>query len=159
MSGVRRSAPDLRGLVDPAHAGGPGRYPRVACAGCGATHSLWPSVLVAGCGDTAATVGAVLEQAATGMGHRPIAARTGLAPTTVRGWLRRFRRHAGAAASRLCAWASSAYPALPALRIGTPIFTAVAAVFLAAGAFAWLSQEPVQPWPLAVRVLGGRLLG
>jgi transposase-like protein len=137
---------------------GPVDIHRVACAGCGATHSLWPNVLVAGCGDTAATVGAVLELAATGAGHRPIAARIGLAATTVRGWLRRFRRHAAAATTRLRAWSAAVDPTLPDVPIGTPILAAVGAVFAAAVAFFELSGEALEPWPLAVRVLGGRLL-
>ena len=55
---------------------GPVDIHRVVCSRCGATHSLWPDVLVAGCGDVADTVGTVLEHAATGAGHRRVAAAT-----------------------------------------------------------------------------------
>lgn len=138
---------------------GPVDIHRVACGGCQATHSLWPEVLVAGCGDLADTVGAVLEHAATGAGHRPVAARAGLAATTVRGWLRRFCRHARDLATHLSALAATADPAVLVPVASRPLATAVAAAQAAAAALTRLSGEPVRPWPLAVTATRGRLLG
>lgn len=139
---------------------GPVDIHRVACAGCETTHSLWPDVLVAGCGDLADTVGAALQHAAHGAGHRVVAARTGLAATTVRGWLRRFRRRANDIATRLFAVAASAGgSSVTSGPRSSPLTTAVAAVGAATSALAGLSGEPVAPWPFAVRILGGRLLG
>lgn len=138
---------------------GPVDIHRVACGDCDTTHSLWPEVLVAGCGDLADTVGAALEHAATGAGHRRVAARAGLAPTTVRGWLRRFRRHANGIAGRLFARAACADPAVVSTAGSSPLATAVIAVGAAAAAMTRLSGEPVPAWPYAVTILGGRLLG
>ncbi|MGG2460567.1 hypothetical protein ACO0M4_12240 [Streptomyces sp. RGM 3693] len=49
--------------------------------------TVWPRRM-----DAAEVIGAGLEIAALGMGHRQVAARLGLADGTVRGWIRHFRR-------------------------------------------------------------------
>lgn len=138
---------------------GPVDVHRVRCAGCEATHSLWPDLLVAGCGDLADTVGAVLEHAASGAGHRPVAARAGLAATTVRGWLRRFRRVARGVTRRLVGVALAAQPDLMLPVSRRPLTAAVNAVLGAATAISRFDGEPVAPWRLAVVHSGGRLLG
>src|SRR2546425_7580705 len=63
---------------------------RGCCTGCGRTHVLLPLVGLARRADTAAVIGAGLEARARGLGQRRIAALLGRAPSTVRGWLRRF---------------------------------------------------------------------
>ena len=138
---------------------GPVDIHRVACGGCGETHSLWPDVLVAGCGDLADTVGAVLEDAASGAGHRPVAARAGLAASTVRGWLRRFDRAARRTARYFLALTAAAEPGVYAKLPRRPAAAAVAAVTAAAVAISRLDGEPVATWRLAVVHTGGRLLG
>jgi len=138
---------------------GPVDIHRVVCAGCGATHSLWPDVLVAGCGDLADTVGAVLEDAASGAGHRPVAVRAGLAASTVRGWLRRFERTAVRTAGYFIALRSAAAPGAYVKLPSRPAAAAVAAVITAAAAISSLGVEPVPAWRLAVVHTGGRLLG
>jgi hypothetical protein len=138
---------------------GPVDIHRVVCSGCGATHSLWPDVLVAGCGDLADTVGAVLEDAASGAGHRPVAARAGLAPSTVRGWLRRFDRAATRTARYFLALRAAACPGLDVQLPRRPAAAAVAAVTAAAAAISWFDGEPVAAWRLAVVHTDGRLLG
>ncbi len=138
---------------------GPVDIHRVACGGCGETHSLWPDVLVAGCGDLADTVGAVLEDAATGAGHRPVAARAGLAASTVRGWLRRFDRVARRTALRFIALTAAACAGLDVRLPRRPAAAAVMAVITAAAAVSWYDGEPVAAWRLAVVHTGGRLLG
>lgn len=138
---------------------GPVDIHRVACSGCAATHSLWPDVLVAGCGDVADTVGAVLEHAATGAGHQQVAVATGLATSTVRGWLRRFQRRASTLATRFAGLAAAAQPDVDLPLDRRPLAAAVVAVLTAATAIGRLDGEPVAPWRLAVVHTGGRLLG
>lgn len=62
---------------------------------------MLPSFVVPRRLDAAPVIGAALELAAAGCGHRPIAARLLLPVTTVRGWLRRARARAALASSRL----------------------------------------------------------
>ena len=138
---------------------GPVDIHRVACAGCDTTHSLWPDVLVAGCGDLADTVGAVLFDAASGVGHRPVAARAGLAPSTVLGWLRRFDRVAEHTATYFLALKATAHPNFLVRLPDGPRAVAVMAVFAAAAALSCLRDELVDPWRLAVVHTAGRLLG
>lgn len=138
---------------------GPVDIHRVVCAGCGATHSLWPDVLVAGCGDLADTVGAVLEDAAGGAGAGRVAARAGLATSTVRGWLRRFNRVARRTVRYFSALRAAACPPGDLKLPRELTMAAVAAVHAAAAAISWYGEEPVEAWPLAVVHTGGRLLG
>lgn len=77
------------------------RVGRSRCLGCGRTHALLPSFVVPRRLDATPVIAAALELAASGGGHRPIAATLGLPATTVRGWLRRLRAGAGLLAARL----------------------------------------------------------
>src|SRR5258707_162564 len=63
---------------------------RSRCRGCGATHVLLPAWLLLRRADAAGVIGAALEAAAAGGGHRRIAGLLGRPASTVRGWLRRF---------------------------------------------------------------------
>ena len=63
---------------------------RSRCRGCGATHVLLPAWCLLRRADAATVIGAALEAAAAGDGHRRIAVRLGRSASTVRGWLRRF---------------------------------------------------------------------
>lgn len=63
---------------------------RSRCSGCGVTHVLLAEVFWPRRADAAEVIGAGLEIAALGMGHRRVAAVLGLAEGTVRGWLRTF---------------------------------------------------------------------
>ncbi|MET7700336.1 DUF6431 domain-containing protein, partial [Streptomyces sp. NPDC005485] len=65
---------------------------RSRCSGCQVTHVLLPDTSWPRRMDAAEVIGAGLEIAALGMGHRQVAAHLGLADGTVRGWIRRFRR-------------------------------------------------------------------
>jgi transposase-like protein len=67
---------------------------RSRCSSCGCTHMLLPVGALLRRSDTVEVVGAAVEAAASGQGHRPIARRLGRPPETVRGWLRRFRARA-----------------------------------------------------------------
>jgi hypothetical protein len=132
---------------------------RVRCAGCQATHSLWPDVLVAWRVDLAELIGRGLELAAGGLGHRRVAALLGMPEATVRGWLRRSRRLAGGLAGRLLAVAATADPALRAPPVLPGLVLLVAAVGRTAAAVGRLVGEPVCGWRYAVLVTGGQLLG
>src|SRR6266571_6532954 len=63
---------------------------RSRCRQCGATHVLLPAWCLLRRADAAAVIGAALEAAAGGVGHRKIAVLAGRAASAVRGWLRRF---------------------------------------------------------------------
>jgi hypothetical protein len=65
-------------------------------ARCRVTHALLPAFVLAGWLDVAEAVGGVIEEVAGGRcGARTAAQRAGIPHTTVREWLRRFRRRAG----------------------------------------------------------------
>ncbi|MFD7054859.1 DUF6431 domain-containing protein [Streptomyces mirabilis] len=64
---------------------------RSRCSGCGITHVLLPETIWPRRADAAEVIGAGLEIAALGMGHRQVAAHLGRAEDTVRGWIRRFK--------------------------------------------------------------------
>jgi len=63
---------------------------RSRCRRCGVTHVLLPAWCLLRRADAVVVIGAALEAAAAGDGHRKIAGRAGRAASTVRGWLRRF---------------------------------------------------------------------
>src|SRR6266508_3424243 len=138
---------------------GPVDIHRVRCAGCQATHSLWPEVLVGRRVDLAELTGRGVELAAGGLGHRRVAAQLGVPEATVRGWLRRARQLAGRLAGRLLALAATADPAVRAPPVLPGLVLLVAAVGLAAGAVGRLLGGPVAPWRYAVLASGGWLLG
>lgn len=58
------------------------------------THVLLATVCLLRRADAVAVIGAALLAKATGLGHRPIAARLARPDSTVRGWLRSFGRGA-----------------------------------------------------------------
>lgn len=69
---------------------------RGRCADCSATHVLLGVNLAARRADTAEVIASAIEaKAASGAGHRVIAARLGRPASTVRGWLRAFAASAG----------------------------------------------------------------
>ncbi|MDJ0384540.1 DUF6431 domain-containing protein [Streptomyces sp. G-G2] len=134
---------------------------RTRCSGCGVTHVLLPEALWPRRADAAKVIGAGLEIAALGMGHRQVAARLGLAEGTVRGWLRAFagraediRRHFTVA---LVALADD--PVLPDATPSTlaDAVSAVAATHQAA-VTRWPQMLTVSRWEFAGRAIGGRVL-
>ena len=73
-----------------------GRPRRGRCADCSATHVLLGVDLAARRADTAEVIAsAIVAKAASGAGHRVIAAWLGRPASTVRGWLRAFAASAG----------------------------------------------------------------
>ena len=69
---------------------------RARCRACGKTHVLISTRSCPRRADSAETVGAALVHAASGLGHRRVAAAVDLPATTVRGWLRRARANSEA---------------------------------------------------------------
>jgi Domain of unknown function (DUF6431) len=132
---------------------------RSRCTGCRATHVLLPVLLLVRRADTAAVIGAALEAKAAGGGHRPIAARLGRPPGTVRGWLRRFsaRVESVRVVFTLRARALAPDPVLPD-PAGSGWADAVAAVTAAAAAVRARFSVTVPVWELACAVSAARLL-
>jgi hypothetical protein len=110
---------------------------RARCSSCYVTHVLLPGWMLFRRAYEAATVWRVLTEHVRGLGYRRIALRMRLPETTVRDWLREFRREA----PYLCDLQGAQ---------GNSAASAVAAIESAA------RSEPV--WQLAVRLTGGRLL-
>ena len=125
---------------------------RTICAGCQTTHVLCPAWSLPRRRDAAAVIG---------QGHRPIAARLGRPPATVRGWLRAAR--ARAACLRACAsrWAyaldACQGPVTPA---GSELGDAIEAIMLAARAWVLrFGPASITAWERAVWLTGGLLSG
>jgi hypothetical protein len=129
--------------------------PRVRCTRCGVTRALLPSFVLPGRWDAVAHVGRAAELAATGLGHRRIAAALARPETTVRGWLRRLCSLASTLTTTLLmravalGWSGFELPTAPLPRI-------VAAVHALAGR--WPGDRSAEPWSIAVLVTGGAFL-
>lgn len=76
------------------HGVGPLRPRRSRCGLCSVTHVLLTVSCLLRRADGVDVIGSALRSKATGVGHRPIAARLGRPVSTVRGWLRAFSRKA-----------------------------------------------------------------
>jgi len=129
--------------------------PRVRCTRCGVTRALLPSFVLPRRWDTVVHVGRAAELAASGLGHRRVAAVLARPETTVRGWLRRLCSVAVPLAASLLAravalgWTGFELPVAPMSRL-------VAAVGALAGR--WPGRVTAGPWAIAALVTGGRLL-
>ncbi|MGP3967684.1 helix-turn-helix domain-containing protein [Streptomyces sp. 6N223] len=111
--------------------------------------------------DAVAVIGAGLEIAASGMGHRPIAERLGRTESTVRGWLRAFRSRAEEVRRFFTvAQVALAVDPDPPRPAGSAVGDAVFAVMAAAEAAAarWPGIFTVSRWEFACRCLHGGLL-
>lgn len=134
---------------------------RARCRSCRVTHVLLAVFALVRRADVVEVIGLALAAAAQGAGFRSVAARLGLPPATVRGWLRCFARRAGPVQVFFAALAAGAGPdpVMPAAA-GSPVADAVAAIAGAASAVAarWpqLGQAPV--WQAASAASGGLLL-
>jgi hypothetical protein len=169
LAGGRLACPDCRGVLGPwAHArsrtvrdvGGEVRVRprRSQCRSCKATHVLLPDGCLLRRRDSVEVIGSALVEHAAGVGHRRIAARLDVPPSTVRGWLRRFRRWAIELAAFFVRWTLSFAPGSdPPAPTGSPVGDAVEAVGLATRA-AVLRFGSAGPWRTAARLTGGGLL-
>ncbi len=134
---------------------------RSRCRGCGATHVLLPAWCLLRRADAGEVVGAALEAAAAGDGHRKIAGRLGRPASTVRGWLRRFAGRAEPVRVffTVLLARTGPDPVMPA-GVPGPVAAAVSAIAGAAAAVAerWPRIGEVPVWPAASAASGGRLL-
>jgi hypothetical protein len=122
---------------------------------------LLPAQLLSRRADAGAVIGAALEAAAGGAGHRKIAAGLGRPPSTVRGWLRRFAGRAEEVRVffTVLLARTSPDPVMPAGAAGL-VAAAVSAVAGAAAAVAqrWPAVGVVPVWAAASAASGGLLL-
>lgn len=131
---------------------------RAWCSGCSRTHVLLPVSCLVRRADTASVIGAALVARATGCGHRRIAAGSGRAESTVRGWLRRFAARAREVRVLFTGLLHALDPISgPLGSAGSGFADAVEALGrAAAAAVARLGPRPV--WEFASTATGGRLL-
>jgi hypothetical protein len=134
---------------------------RSRCRQCGVTHVLLPAWCLLRRADAAAVIGAALEAAAAGDGHRKIAGVAGRAASTVRGWLRRFAGRAEAVRVffTVLLARTAPDPVMPA-GAGSAVAAAVSAIAGAAMAVAerWPHVGQVPVWAAASAASGGLLL-
>jgi hypothetical protein len=132
---------------------------RARCRGCAGTHVLLPQRALARRQDEVAVIGEAIEANVAGEGFRPIAARLGAYPETVRGWLRRFAEWAEEIRAHFTRCAVVLDPELGAvLPAGGGVADALEAIAITARAWV-LRFGPAEPWEIASRLSGGRLLG
>lgn len=149
---------------------GPGGSERVRprrsrCARCRATHVLLPVFCLLRRAYSVSVIGAVLAaKAALGAGHRRVAARLGVPPGTVRGWLRRFAGRAEAV--RVCFTGLAVATGVDVVVPG-PAGSVVADAVAAVGALLTATRQrfaafglvgAVTEWEVASAASGGRLL-
>src|SRR6516225_8853172 len=134
---------------------------RSRCRRCGATHVLLPAWCLSRRADAGAVIGAALEAAAAGAGHRTIAAGLGRPASTVRGWLRRFAARAEAVRAffTVLLARTSPDPVMPPRTAGA-VAAAVSAIAGAAVAVAqrWPRLGTVPVWTAASAASGGLLI-
>ena len=132
---------------------------RGRCTGCAATHVLLGIGLAARRADSAVVLAAAVEaKAASGAGHRVIAAWLGQPVSTVRGWLRAFAASAGAIAEVFTALAhrdgADAAGLWPA-PVPAPAGRALAAVTAYAGVLAARFSVATVAWQSAGLAVAG----
>jgi uncharacterized protein DUF6431/Homeodomain-like domain-containing protein len=134
---------------------------RSRCRQCGATHVLLPAWCLSRRADEGAVIGAALQAAAAGGGHRTIAECLGRPASTVRGWLRRFAARAEEVRVffTVLLARTGPDPVMPAAASG-PVAAAVSAIAGAAAAVAqrWPQVGTVPVWAAASAASGGLLL-
>ncbi|MGD0687667.1 MAG: DUF6431 domain-containing protein [Streptosporangiaceae bacterium] len=134
---------------------------RSRCRRCRGTHVLLPAWLLLRRADAGEVIGAALEAAAAGAGHRRIAGLVGRPASTVRGWLRRFAGRAERVRAFFTVLLARTAPD-PVMPAGAPglVAAAVSAVAGAAAAVAarWPRIGEVPVWAAASAASGGRLL-
>lgn len=132
---------------------------RARCRTCGQTHVLIPTRSYPRRADSVETVGAALLAAASGLGHRRVAARVELPATTVRGWLRRARANSEAvradATVATCLLDPMAHRFDPT---GNALGDMVDAVGRAVAAWVLRFGPRTSPWQLAVTLTGAAIL-
>jgi hypothetical protein len=132
---------------------------RARCRGCSGTHVLLPKLAFSRRQDEVAVIGEAIEAKVAGEGFRRIAARLGAYPETVRGWLRRFAERAEEIRALFTRCAVALDPELGAIMpAGGGVADALEAIAITGRAWV-LRFGPAEPWEIASRFSGGRLLG
>jgi len=132
---------------------------RARCRGCAGTHVLLPKLAFSRRQDEVAVIGEAIEAKVAGEGFRRIAARLGAYPETVRGWLRRFAERAEEIRALFTRCAVALDPELGAIMpAGGGVADALEAIAITGRAWV-LRFGPAEPWEIASRFSGGRLLG
>jgi hypothetical protein len=133
-------------------------FRRSICRPCRATHVLIPEDTLVRRRHAGEVIGAALTAKAKGAGHRRIAKDLGVAPSTVRGWLRSFNLKAVVLREHFVRWTHAVDPGHDDRSAGGSDFgDAVAAI----GVFAIVAVRRFGPrpaWSLASFVTGGALL-
>ena len=134
---------------------------RSRCRGCEATHVLLPAWCLLRRADAGEVIGAALEAAAAGGGHRKVAGLVGRPVSTVRGWLRRFAGRAEPVRVFFTVLLARTGPD-PVMPAGAAclVAAAVSAIAGAAAAVAarWPQLGEVPVWAAASAASGGLLL-
>ena len=134
---------------------------RSRCGACGATHVLLPAWCLLRRADAGEVIGAALEAAAAGGGHRKVAGLVGRPVSTVRGWLRRFAGRAEPVRVFFTVLLARTAPD-PVMPAGAAslVAAAVSAIAGAAAAVAarWPQLGEVPVWAAASAASGGLLL-
>lgn len=138
------------------------RRPRRArCRWCGITHVLLPAGLLARRADDVEVIGTALELAGRGQGVGRIAAALARSAWTVRGWLRRVRRRAGALRAGLAGWVVALDPDPPPIAAAASglgdALSMLAAVHRAAR-IRWPVMDTMSVWALAAVLSNASLL-
>jgi hypothetical protein len=133
---------------------------RARCRGCAGTQVLLPDLALSRRQDEVSVIGEAIEaKVVAGEGFRPIAARLGAYPETVRGWLRRFVERAEQIRAYFTRCAVVLDPELGAVMpAGGGVADALEAIAITARAWV-LRFGPAEPWQIASRLSGGLLLG
>jgi hypothetical protein len=121
---------------------------------------LLPEIALSRRQDEVSVIGSAIEaKVVVGDGFRRIAARLGACPETVRGWLRRFAERAEQIRAHFTRCAVALDPELgPVMPAGSDVADALDAIAVAARAWV-LRFGSAEPWEIASRLSGGRLLG
>jgi hypothetical protein len=123
------------------------------------THVLLAELAFSRRQDEVSVIGEAIEANVAGEGFRPIAARLGACPETVRGWLRRFAERAELIRAHFTRCAVVLDPELGAVMpAGSDVADALEAIAVAARAWV-LRFGPDASWQIASRLSGGLLLG
>jgi len=134
------------------------RFRRSICRLCLATHVLIPEDTLTRRRHGAEVIGAALTAKARGDGHRRIAKDLDVAPSTVRGWLRRFAAMADALRGHFVRWAHAIDPGHDHLSAGGSAFSDAVEAVGVLGIVAVRRFGPRPVWSLASVVTGGGLL-
>lgn len=134
------------------------RFRRSICRSCRVTHVLIPEDTLVRRRHAVEVIGAALVAMAKGSGHRPIAVDLGIAPSTVRGWLRRFSAMASGIRDHFVRWAHAVDPGHDDLSPGSSTVSDAVSAIGVLGIVAVRRFGPRPVWSLASVVTGGGLM-